>query len=312
MLIPLILLLSLLTIALLGLGVWFILADRAKNSAASDHFWPSAHPSFQSTPQPTPQPTFQSQPPTGERPSADMPLTWSGIGCVLTFGLAWSGFVLFFVVVMTYTFLADWQAYTLLRDTGQVVDGVILDRRIDYGSADDDDDYYLTYRYTAPLPQGDSQSFTEEASVSRSTYDAFPPERPVKVLYAPADPAVSELEPEFGSPFWPFAFFACFISLFVIIGVGMLTWGLNNSRKVLLLNARGQMTQGTLTHRWIDTDSDGDDTYCIAYRFEVPLAGSGPVLKGEQNPKAYNSLNVGDPVSVRYLPNNPTVCRLEL
>lgn len=305
MLIPIILLLGLLTLGLLGLGVWFLLAERAKPNKSHHQFISSDQPEFSTA-------AYSTTADSSDRPSADHPLTWSGTGCILFFGLVWSGFTLFFVFFMVQAFITDWHEYTLLRDTGQVVDGVITDRRIDYGSADDDDDYYVTYKYTAPLPQGDSQSFTDEVSVNRRTYDDLPPERIVKVLYASSNPSVSDLEQEFGSPAWMFVFFSCFMSVFVVVGVGMLTWGVTRTRKVLLLNARGQVTQGRVTDRWVDTDSDGDNTYCVAYRFDVPLSDSGPILKGEQNAKAYNSLHVGEPVQVRYLPSNPKICRLEL
>lgn len=49
----------------------------------------------------------------------------------------------------------------------------------------------------------------------------------------------------------------------------------------------------------------------MAYYFKLPWQ-SGSVVRAEMNAEAYRAYQVGDPVQVRYLPENPQVCRLEV
>ena len=65
-----------------------------------------------------------------------------------------------------------------------------------------------------------------------------------------------------------------------------------------------------MTHCWVQTDSDGDRDYCVAYRFAPP--GQPEIITAEYNRTAYNTLLAGDPVQVRYLPGKPEICRLKL
>jgi hypothetical protein len=53
----------------------------------------------------------------------------------------------------------------------------------------------------------------------------------------------------------------------------------------------------------------------VAYQFEAPLPGGGSrqIVKGEivDLVRLYARLQTGTPVQVRYLPDDPFVCRLE-
>lgn len=85
---------------------------------------------------------------------------------------------------------------------------------------------------------------------------------------------------------------------------GMLDWQKNQT-----LTDRGQLARGVLIDRW---KRRGHQTrlYCVAYYFE-PLESRG-VVRAEINFTAYDTLRIGDVVQVRYLPDQPQVCRLEI
>jgi hypothetical protein len=84
---------------------------------------------------------------------------------------------------------------------------------------------------------------------------------------------------------------------------GMLDW-----QKDQAITGRGQLAQGVLIDRWVRRGRGRVD--CVAYYFE-PLGHTG-VVRAEMNFKAYRALRIGDAVQVRYLPDQPQVCRLEM
>lgn len=101
-----------------------------------------------------------------------------------------------------------------------------------------------------------------------------------------------------------------FGGLFVLIGVWLIYSSWQGIYNATALARQGLMTTAHLTERWIDKDSEGYKLYCVAVRFAVP---AGPeVHVAEYNRRAYEHLLEGDPVTVRYLPSNPKICRLEL
>lgn len=89
-------------------------------------------------------------------------------------------------------------------------------------------------------------------------------------------------------------------SLFV---KGMLDW-----QKDQALTNRGELVEGVLFDRWVRRRRGRVD--CVAYYFEPP--GYSGVIRAEINPEAFRTLRVGDAVQVRYLPDQPQVCRLEI
>jgi hypothetical protein len=227
---------------------------------------------------------------------------------MLIFGLFWTTFSLLFTIFPLVMFYRDWQIYTLLRDSGTVLEGVITSRRIDEDS--EGDTYYVSYKYTAPLPQGDRQQFSREESVSSSLYEALKPETRVMIRYAPSDPGVARLEQEFGAPSMFIFCLSGMGGLFTVIGGVMLGGSLRTIYLSSQLALQGQLAPGLIIDRWTETDSDGDKTYLVSYHFSVP--GGPPVTVAEYNQKAYQKSQPGDPIQVRYLPNKPETCRLEL
>jgi hypothetical protein len=188
-------------------------------------------------------------------------------------------------------------------------EAVIVDRRVDEDT--EDDTYHITYQYTAPLPQGDRQKFSREEQVSGEEYEALLPETHVLILYDPAAPQTARLQAGFGPPFFG-VFLSCFLVLFVLSGLALLARVGASLWRLILLAFYGQIISGVVVDRWVETGSKRN-SYCISYRFQPPHPGSvsRQVTQAEVNYKAYQKLNVGDPVQICYLPYKPEVCRLK-
>ncbi|MCB0213200.1 MAG: DUF3592 domain-containing protein [Anaerolineae bacterium] len=244
---------------------------------------------------------------THSRPTPYQPTHVFGSGCLLVFGLAWTSFSLVFVVVGLGSVAAEWTTYTLLRDNGVTTEAEVISQRVNEDS--DGDTYYITYRYTAPLPQGDRDSFTREESVSQKEYQTLTPGTQVSVRYAASHPETARLvnSSRTAALILPL-FFSLFGGVFALVGIGLIAGGAKSMRQARKLAYQGVTSQAHIIERWMDTDSDGDTTYCVSYRFTAP--GHPEIIKAEYNRKAYHLPD--DTVAVRYVPNEPDICRLEV
>jgi len=224
------------------------------------------------------------------------------------FGLGWTGFSLLFVIVPVAVFIAEWQTSNLLRTTGLTTEAVVISRRIDEDF--EGDTYYVTYRYRVPI-KGDQMQLTHEESVSHDIYQELPPESPVLVRYSATNPDVVRLEGR-SRTFEVILLTGMMLcgGLFVLIGVWLIYSGWQGAYRAGLLARRGELTTGRVTHCWLETDSDGDREYFVAYRFAAP--GQPEIATAEYNRQAFDILQVGDPVQVRYVPGKPEICSLKL
>ncbi len=272
---------SVIFLGLMGGGLWLMQAERANNAQTTV---------------------------PGQRPKPRTPISRGSAGCLLPFSLFWTVFSSLFLVLPIGMFYSQWQTYTLLRDKGATVEGVIISQRIDEDS--EGDTYYVTYRYTAPLPQGDRQQFSREESVSSDLYEMLKPEKRAIIRYATPDPATARLEQSFGPPL-PFIFLMSGMGgVFTLIGLGLVGVSLKAIYTASQLIRYGKFAPASIVERWTETDSDGDKTYVVSYSFNT--SEGVPVTAAEFNRKAYDKYQPGNMVRVRYLPNNPQTCRLEL
>lgn len=166
----------------------------------------------------SPVPSF----PAHLRPSPERPPRAGDGGCLLIFGLGWTSISLLFLILPLFMFWRDWGEYTLLKNSGEMLQGVIVDHRIDDDS--DGATYYVTYKYLAPIGLGDHKWFSREQSVSRKTYNALPVETELNVIYAPSEPGVARLAGQLRPPFY-LLFMSAFGGLFVLIGLVLVAGG---------------------------------------------------------------------------------------
>lgn len=242
------------------------------------------------------------------RPTPQQPPGMGAAGCGFVFGLGWTGFSLLFVIIPVAVLITEWQTSALLRSTGVTTEAVVIDRRMIEDS--DGNSYYVTYRYHASI-QGDRMSLTHEESVNQATYQELTPESRVLVRYAAANPHLVRLEGQTKAfQVISLTCFGLFGAVFVLIGVWLIYSSGREIYQARRLAWSGQTATGRVTDCWLETDSDGDKEYCVAFRFAAP--GQPEITAAEYNRNAYKLLQVGDPVQVRYVPGRPEICRLEV
>jgi hypothetical protein len=303
-------LIGLIVAGLIGRGLWLMMLLGSRKTGEN----PPPRSSTESTLSPLPDlipnhPTLTE--PYPARPNTvSFPLTTLHASIPLGFGLLVAGFQLVFGCYMTTTItLPTWQTYYLLKDTGVTTEAVVLKRIFKRGSRTTP--YLITYQYTAPVPQGRSQQFTKATPVDLSTYESLSVGAHIPILYAATDPAVSRPQSEFEPPFSSLGW-AGLPLLFVLVGLGLALWGGRELNQVLALDGRGQMIRGVVFDRWVAYPYRRPP--CVAYYFDLLGQPNGRtrVVRAEYNRTAYNTYQVGDSVPIRYLPDNPKICRLEL
>ena len=213
-------------------------------------------------------------------------LLLSAVG--LPFGLAWG--------------LREYNELTLLRESGVPTEATVLRKRVDRSG--DDDDYYISYAYQAPSPDGDGRlQFSREESVNRSTYRSAEKGGSIQIFYAADDPSVSRIE-NVGLWDWFFVLLVPIIGLGVVWITGKALGQYLQARK---LDQFGEITEGAIVDSWIDRDSDGDKTYYVAYEF-----GDGIQITQKVKRSLFDRLPIRSHIPVRYMPDDPTISRMEL
>lgn len=168
----------------------------------------------------------------------------------------------------------------------------------------DDDDYYISYAYQAPSPDGDGRvQLRREESVNPTTYRSAEKDGSIQIIYAADDPSVSRID-KVGLLDW-------FLVLLVpILGSGMIWFvgkALGQYLQARKLDQFGEITEGAIVDSWVDRDSDGDKTYYVAYEF-----GDGIQIAQQVKQSLYEQIPLRSQVPVRYLPDEPTISRMEL
>ncbi|MEW5961898.1 MAG: DUF3592 domain-containing protein, partial [Chloroflexota bacterium] len=242
---------AVISLTLIALG-WRLLAGRQAAGQQSPAW---------STPSPAPTPIS-----TRPRPRARPDLI--GNGCTLLFGLGWTVFSLIFVIISFAIFIPEWRTASLLNETGVTTEAVVIDRRIVPDS--EGDTYYITYQYSAPLPQGEQRlQYSNEESVSRQIYDDQPIESRVTIRYAANQPEVARLAGRSRTiDVMVLAFLALFGGLFVLVGLWQIYSSWQGIRHSTALARQGVLTTARLTERWLEKDSEGGNSYCVAFRFD--------------------------------------------
>lgn len=240
------------------------------------------------------------------RPSPQQRPGFGSSGCGLLFGFGWTSFSLLFVIIPIMVLITEWQTADLLRTTGVTTEAVLIDRRMVEDS--EGNAYYVTYRYRVPV-KGDQMQLTHEESVDQESYQALTLESRVPVRYSATDPEVVRLADQSNSKKNFLTCFSLFGGGFVLIGLWLIYTGGREIHKAWLLGWRGKTATGRVTDCWTQTDSEGDTEYCVAFAFAEP--GRPEIISAEYNRQAYRTLQVGDPVQVRYVPDQPRICRLD-
>jgi hypothetical protein len=97
-------------------------------------------------------------------------------------------------------------------------------------------------------------------------------------------------------------------------GVWLLLWGRNTLQHDRNLQDHGRVTHAEIIDRWARWGYRSS-WHCVAYRFRARSPEDGgphTYTFAERNYDAYHRLRVGDRAPLRYLPEDPSICRLEL
>jgi len=232
-------------------------------------------------------------------PIAGALMSLAGIPLVCCLAL----FTLFMVNI-----LMDTQIKTQrLSSEGAATRGIVTGLKIT--SAEDSPSYLLDYRFTAPK-NGETTTFENRAFISQALYRKLEMGGAVDIVYARSDPSISSAQVELQPvPFWATVLMIVIPFSILAIGVGVVVSGLVAVRRFLKIRSGGQLVQGAMIDKWEGRDGEGGICYYVAYAFRDP---TGKVFSSaEQSGMAYNKLNIGDSVDIRYLPENPKISKLE-
>jgi len=246
--------------------------------------------------------------PKPERPPNIRDATFQRQAGMFLMGASVLGFLLI-VLFTTLTVKREQDLFQRLQQAGVKAEAEVIDRfNVGHGIE------RLTYRFSASL-QGATQSFVATDLVDR-TRDGSRATGRVTIVYDPADPRRSRVLAELRAPVGVFARVAVFCWLgwpLPLIGLLVLRSGNRRRNAAQQLEQAGQLAQGVVVDRWVQWRNNGGNA--LAYQFDALLPGGGSrrVVKGEIVDRVtwYAQLQIGAHVRVRYLPDNPNLCRIE-
>jgi len=268
---------------------------------------------FRPSAAPAPLPEQDNLPPELARlqaPKPSQPLEASG--CMLFFFLSWTLFSALFLVLGVGMYIRDSIAYNRLSREGIPAAATITNLEIHSG--DDSDSYYVSYQFQASI-KGDTARFRGSDQVSSSFFSRLKVGQTIEIIYSPADPSISAVKAELRPA--SMTLLLCFGGLgglFTLIGLILISSSIMGIVNTNRLRLGGRVTQGIVFKKWTETDSAGDTTYFVAYVFKAEIPGQGVqrIPRAEQNKTVYDKYQVGDSISIRYLPVNPQTCQVKI
>lgn len=244
-----------------------------------------------------------------KRPEVQQPLSGSFFSLLLMVSFTLLGAI--FLMLGIGGHIRESNSYRRLTQEGVVVQGLVWSLRMEEG---DSTTYHVDYQFTAPI-NGDPTRIQGSQSVSSDLYRSLREGQTVQVRYAASDPYLSTLEAAFAPPNIIFLLIIGGMgALSMLVGLAMAVYLFRNMRSLRRLRLYGRQTSAFIFDRWEDRDPEGLATYCIAYAFKAELPDGGVIVvrRAEQNKGVYGRYQVGDPVPVRYLPTDPTICQLQI
>jgi len=191
----------------------------------------------------------------------------------------------------------------LLRREGVVTRATVVDLEI-IGGGEDGDTYHVTYSFVSRPGRAEEREVTIRDGVSRDVYKQLEQGGRVEVIYAPSDPEVVRITADYdvaSNDYRPTIVGA----MVVLPTLGALAWFFTRYRRGARLDEEGVTATAEVLDLYEDTGGEVS-SYYIAYR----LPGGDP-FRHTVRASVYRRLQVGSPVTVRYLPDDPRVFRLE-
>jgi len=139
------------------------------------------------------------------------------------------------------------------------------------------------------------------------------------VPVATGRPSVPAFQAAFQRPIAPASLIFPGVSLLLLFfGLWLLFGSLRGVYRFNRLRSQGCQAEGVIFDRWGEMNQVNEDqstqSYFVAFAFRVPMRG-GPmdgkvITRAEQNEKAYDRYHTGDPLTIRYLPDDPSICQM--
>ncbi|MCB0164379.1 MAG: hypothetical protein KDI79_09145 [Anaerolineae bacterium] len=243
---------------------------------------------------------FQSLP----RPKPRLLSDGSFESMLLVFCVVWTTGSLVMLMLCFFTLGPDWYRYWQLQQSGVVTSGQMI--RQDPGK--------LWVSHIFQFTTDDRTVYTGQHAIPITQFQPIPPGETIRVRYVVDHPDISVLEPYFTTPFKPLLLFAGLGGVMLGIGLALLPARWHAWRRVRRLDTQGQIAPATVVNLWRSANARRQVLYCVAYEFEAThLDGQAQtVLSAEYNELAFETLRLRQQTPVRYLPENPEICRLEM
>ena len=244
--------------------------------------------------------TFQSLP----RPKPRVLSDGSFESMLLVFCIVWTVGSLVMLMMCAFTLGPDWYRYWQLHQSGVVTSGRMI--RQDPGK--------LWVSHIFQFTTDDLTVYTGQHAIPMTKFQPIPPGETIMVRYVADHPEISVLEPYFTTPFKPLLIFVGLGGIMLGIGLSLLQARWRAWRSVRRLYTQGQIAPATVVNLWCEANARHQVLYCVAYEFEVtrPDGHIQTVLSAEYNELAFETLRLRQPTPIRYLPENPEICRLEM
>jgi hypothetical protein len=130
-----------------------------------------------------------------KRPEPSTPL--ESTGCLLIFGLVWTGFSMFLFLALLNGFVRDYFEYFQLAQQGVITQATVT--WLETHEGDDSTSYYVYYEYMGTINH-EAGIIEDSDRISSSLYDALKIEQQIEILYVPTNAAISAVRTEFAPP----------------------------------------------------------------------------------------------------------------
>ena len=253
---------------------------------------------------------FKAAKPIEARPVPRVPSDGSLEGLLLVFTVVWifGSLLAFFFAIVTVA--PGWYQYWRLSQAGEITTAQLI--RQDQGISW----YAYLYRFNArPAPGRAVKSFLGQQSVNSDGSEPLRAQARVPVRYLVSNPQISVIEQYFHPPSTAPLLFFGLATISLCGGLFLLPGRWRKWYTLHRLHNQGHRTTAKVIYRWRAVDDKNQDLFCVAYRFSFGLTGShnGRTIEmAEINRLAYLTLEIGDPNPVKFLPDQPEVCCLDM
>jgi hypothetical protein len=225
----------------------------------------------------------------------------------MLFAIPWILCILLSFFIFGSHFWDEFITYIRLSNEGLTAQGTVS--RMIVNNSGDSTIYNVSYRFIA-LVNGERAALENTDSISELVYNKLKTGGNVDVIYVKSDPQTSAIKEDWSLPDLRALIFVTVLELIgLVFGLWMLKTGISAASNYLKLRSKGEEAQAIIFDSWEESSSDSS-LYYVAYAYQIPGFGHQVFTNAEQSMQAYKKLNIGDKVSLRYLPDNPNIAKL--